>query len=138
MAGNCYPWTSRRGNGGDYHLEPAHDWSAEKIYERRWALTLLDQVLTRLRAEFVSSGKERVFDQLKGFLTGEAVPHRQVAAELDMTEGAVKVAVHRLRCRFRELLLAEISQTLSEPGGVDDELRHLFAALSHRKSEKLV
>jgi len=119
-----------------YHLEPAHDWTAEKIYERRWAFTLLDQVLARLREEFEQTGKATVFNALKGFLTGEDLPHRQVAADLDMTEGAVKVAVHRLRCRYRELVLAEIGQTVSERGDVDEELRHLFAAISQRKSEK--
>jgi RNA polymerase sigma-70 factor (ECF subfamily) len=116
-----------------YNLEPSHDRTAERIYERRWALTLLDQALARLRQEFVDAGKDKVFAQLKGFLTGEAVPYRQVGAELDMTEGAVKVAVHRLRRRFRELLLAEVGQTVARPDDVDDELRHLFTAVRSGK-----
>lgn len=119
-----------------YHLEPAHDWTAERIYERRWAMTLLDQVLERLRREFEESGKATIFNRLKGFLTGEGAPHRQVAAELDMAEGAVKVAVHRLRSRYRKLVLAEIGRTVVEPGETDEELRHLFAAISPPKSEK--
>lgn len=112
-----------------YNLEPAHGLTAEKIYERRWALTLLDQVLTRLRKEYVQKSKGRIFNGLKGVLTGEDVAYRQVAAQFDMTEGAVKVAVHRLRRRFREMVLAEITQTVAQPEDVDEELRHLFAAI---------
>lgn len=117
-----------------YSLEPAHELTAEKMYERRWALTLLDQVLARLREEFVQTGKDKIFDGLKGVLTGEDVAYGQVAAELDMTEGAVKVAVHRLRRRYKELVLAEISQTVAKPEDVDEELRHLFAAIRSGKS----
>lgn len=117
-----------------YTLEPTHDMTAEKIYERRWALTLLDHVLGLIREEFVSADKERVFDQFKRFLTGEEVPYRQVADELEMTEGAVKVAVHRLRRRYRELVLSEIAQTVALPDEVDEELRHLFAAISCQKA----
>jgi RNA polymerase sigma-70 factor (ECF subfamily) len=109
-----------------YNLEPSHNRTAERIYKRRWALTLLDQAVARLRQEFVDAGKDNVLARLKGFLTGEDVPYRHVGAELDMTEGAVKVAVHRLRRRFRELLLAEAGQTVARPEDVDDALRHLF------------
>ena len=115
-----------------YGLEPAHDETADKIYERRWALTLLDQVLARLQGEYVAAGKTRSFDELKVFLTGEksSAPYSEVAAKLKLTEGAVKVAVHRLRHRYRELLRAEIAQTVGSPDEIDAELRHLFAALS--------
>jgi RNA polymerase sigma-70 factor (ECF subfamily) len=116
---------------GRYSLEPAHEMTAEKLYERRWALTLLDHGLARLREEYGRAGKDKLFDHLKGFLTGESgtAPYRQIAAELGMTEGAVKVAVHRLRGRLRELLLVEIAQTVADPADVDDELRHVFTAL---------
>jgi RNA polymerase sigma-70 factor (ECF subfamily) len=114
-----------------YNLEPTHEVTAEKIYERRWALTLLDQVFARLREEFDRASKRKEFDHLKVYLTGEAttLSYREVAAELGMTEGAVKVAVHRLRRRYRELVREEISQTVAGPEDVEEELRRLFAAL---------
>ncbi len=116
---------------GRYRLEPASGLTPERAYERRWALTLLDRVIGRLRDESAASGKGGLFDRLKVFLTGESdsPTHRQVAAELGMTEGAVKVAVHRLRRRFRELVLDEIGRTVDGPAEVEDELRHLFEAL---------
>lgn len=114
-----------------YGLEPADVLTAEKIYERRWALTLLDQVLAGLRDEYARSGRAGVFEQLKEFLTGGkgSVSYAEVAERLRMTEGAVKVAVHRLRRRYRELLRAEVAHTVASPGEIDDEIRHLFAAL---------
>src|SRR5262245_40912794 len=89
-----------------YQREPAHDWTAERIFERRWALTLLDRTLAALRHEHETSGKLRLFEALKVFLTGEAgtPPLRQVAEDLAMSEGSVKVAVHRLRQKYREEL----------------------------------
>jgi RNA polymerase sigma factor (sigma-70 family) len=115
-----------------YALEPAHADTAEKIYERRWALTLLEQTLAKLRAEFASRGKLDLFEHLKPYLGSDesTVPYRQIAAELGKTEGAVKVAVHRLRQRCRELLRAEIAQTVSGPHEVDEELRDLFEAVA--------
>ena len=114
-----------------YSLEPTHEATAEKVYERRWALTLLDQVFARLRNEFDRAGKRNEFDHLKVYLTGEAttLSYRDVAAELGMTEGAVKVAVHRLRRRYRELVREEIAHTVAGPDEVAEELRRLFAAL---------
>lgn len=116
---------------GRYLLEPAHEMTAEKVFERRWALTLLDQVLAHLREDFAKSGKEKLFDRLKVFLTADRdkVPHKELAAELDMSEGAVKVAVHRVRKRYRELLRAEIAQTVADPGEVEDDIRYLFEAI---------
>ena len=113
-------------------VEPADPASAEKIFERRWALTLLDQVLRRLRNEYVSSGRTELFEQLKPTLTeaSRSVKYAEIAARLDTTEGAVKVAVHRLRQQYRELLRAEIAETVSSPDEVDDELKNLFAALA--------
>jgi RNA polymerase sigma-70 factor (ECF subfamily) len=114
------------------HFEPADTTTAEKIFERRWALTLLDQVLRRLRNEFVASGRQELFEQLKPTLTeaSHSVRYAEIATRLGTTEGAVKVAVHRLRQRYRELLRAEIAETVANPGEVDDELRNLFAALA--------
>jgi len=119
-----------------YRLEPVTEVTAEAIYERHWALTLLEQVMARLRDEFERAGKPDAFDRLKVFLTGEAAApsYRAVAVELGMTEGAVKVAVHRLRRRFRERVLAEIAQTVAAPADVDEELRHLFEAVRWRES----
>ena len=114
-----------------FSLEPAHDFTPEKIFERRWALTTLEQVLGQLREEFARSGKAKLFDRLKVFLTGEkgSSSYADVAANLDMTAGAVKVAAHRLRRRYRELLRKLIAQTVAHPDDIDDEIRELFAAL---------
>ncbi len=113
-----------------YQLEPAHDATPEKIFERRWALTLLDQVLSKLRDEFVAQGKLEQFDVLKDHLGGGAAPYAELTEKLDMNEGAARVAVHRLRRRCRDLLRAEIAQTVDDETDVDDELRCLFATLS--------
>ncbi len=114
-----------------YQREPSHAWTAERIFARRWALTLLDRTIAQLRIEHESAGKLPLFDALKVFLTGEAgaPPLRTIAEQLGMTEGAVKVAVHRLRQKYRDALRAEITQTVTAPEDVDDELRHLLAAL---------
>jgi RNA polymerase sigma-70 factor (ECF subfamily) len=114
-----------------YQREPSHELTPQRIFERRWALTLLDRTLAALRQEHEAAGKLALFDALKVFLTGEAgaPPLREAAANLQMTEGAVKVAVHRLRQRYRDALRAEIAQTVSELGDVDDELSLLLSAL---------
>jgi RNA polymerase sigma-70 factor (ECF subfamily) len=109
--------------------EPATD-SAEKIYDRRWAMTLLDQVMARLRTEMAGAGKMAQFEALKFSLTGEKDAYAEVGARLAMSEGAVKVAVHRLRERYRVLLRAEIAETVAGPEEIEDELRALLAALS--------
>ncbi|MEO6741059.1 MAG: sigma-70 family RNA polymerase sigma factor [Chthoniobacteraceae bacterium] len=113
-----------------YQLEPADESSAEKIYERRWALALLDEVLKRLRDEFAREGKEHIFEELKSALTGGKVPYAEIAARLDVKEGAVRTAIHRLRTRYRKLVRAEIAETVATSAEVDAELQHLFAALS--------
>jgi RNA polymerase sigma-70 factor (ECF subfamily) len=118
------------GAEGRYGSEPAHEETPERLFERRWALALLEQVLGRLREEYAAAGKGRVFERLKGHLTGDGVPYAQVAADLSMSAGAVKVAAHRLRQRYRELLRDEIAQTLDDPGQVEEEIRDLFAALA--------
>ena len=95
-------------------------------------MTLLDQTLTRLRQEFVASGKGALFGDLKIFLTGEkrAASYAELATRLRMTEAALKMAVSRMRHRYGELLRAEIANTVASPGEIDEELRALFAALS--------
>lgn len=114
-----------------YSLEPFHDLTAEKIYERRWAMTLLEQVLDRLRDESVAAGKKEQFDALAPYLGGsrETVPYQEIAGRLKMTEGAVKVAVHRLRRRCRDVLRKEIAQTVADPAEIDHELQSLFATV---------
>jgi RNA polymerase sigma-70 factor (ECF subfamily) len=115
---------------GRYAHEPAHGETPERLFERRWALALLERVLARLRGEYEAAGRALLFECLKSRLTGDrAVPHAAVARELGVTEGAVKVAVHRLRQRYRELLRDEIGQTLDDAGQVEEEIRALFAAL---------
>jgi RNA polymerase sigma-70 factor (ECF subfamily) len=117
---------------GRYLAEPSDESTPEKIFEKRWAVTLLEQVLFQLREEFVSNGKGEQFDRLKVLLWGEkdAPPYAMVAAELGLSEGALKVAVHRLRQRYRELLRLEVAQTVASPAEVDEELRHLIAVMS--------
>src|SRR5256712_10517061 len=112
-------------------LEPADNLTPDRIYERRWALTLLEQVLARLENEYKSAGNARLFDCLKEFLSDEPGRRSQaeVAAELGTTENAVKQAFHRLRQRYRELLRDEIAQTVGVPGDVADELRHFISVL---------
>lgn len=114
-----------------YRLEPADHLTPEKLFERRWALTLLEQVLARLREEFARSDKGPLFEQLKGFLAGKKADtsYEEAAVRLSLSEGAVKVAVHRLRKRYRELLQEEIARTLGDPRQVEEEIRALFGAL---------
>ena len=114
-----------------YRLEPADDLTPEKLFQRRWAVTLLEQVLEALRNESVRMGKGDQFDHLKGFLTGDKglSSHRETAEKLGMSEGAVKIAVHRLRKRYRQLLREEIAKTLNLGDSIEDEIRELFQAL---------
>jgi RNA polymerase sigma-70 factor (ECF subfamily) len=116
-----------------YALEPAHQLSPEKLFEKSWALTVVDRTIARLKAESVSTNKQKLFDHLKVYLTSrrDSTGYRDAAAELDMTEGAVKVAVHRLRARYRELLRDEIAQTVSTEAEIDQEIRDLFTALAY-------
>ncbi len=117
-----------------YGHEPADQVTPEQTYERRWALALLEEVLRKLRLEYEEAGRTELFTALHPCLVGEraGLPYKEVAAKLDMSEGAVKSAVHRLRGRYRELLRHEIAQTVAEPGEVDEELRHLFVVLGNR------
>jgi RNA polymerase sigma-70 factor (ECF subfamily) len=112
--------------------EPGHEITPEVVFERQWALTVLENVLAALRQEMVRSGNEERFQRLKGFLTGEqaGIKLRTVATELEMSEGAVKVAIHRMRRRFGEMLQSEIASTLNDPREVDEEIRYLFAVIT--------
>jgi RNA polymerase sigma factor (sigma-70 family) len=112
-------------------FEPAEMASADHIYERHWALTVLDQVLARLGDEYRAAGKMALFDQLQKSLTDEPDRPSQAdtAHEFGMTENAVKQACHRLRQRYRQLLREEIAHTVMVPGDIEDELRHLIAVL---------
>jgi RNA polymerase sigma-70 factor (ECF subfamily) len=112
-------------------LEPAHTLSADRIYERCWALTLLQQVLAQLEEEYRVAGKAALFERLEQMLGDE--PDRcsqaEIAQELGMTESAVKQAFYRLRLRYGLLVRQEIADTVAAPGDVEDELRHFIAVL---------
>lgn len=113
-----------------YAREPADRLTPERIFDRRWALTLLEQVLARLADEQAAAGRAEHFRHLKAYLVGESArPYRDVAAETGLTESAVKVAVHRLRKRFGQLLRAEIAETVAGPSDVDDEVRQMMEVL---------
>jgi RNA polymerase sigma-70 factor (ECF subfamily) len=115
-----------------FQLEPPDPLTPEKIYERRWAETLLETVFERLRRDYEAEGKAALFIELKGCLTQAraALPYTELAARLKLSEGALRVAVHRLRQRYRELLRAEIAHTVADAGEVEEELRYLFRVLT--------
>jgi RNA polymerase sigma factor (sigma-70 family) len=117
---------------GRLGLEPADRLTPEEIYERRWALTILERVLGKLRQEFKEEAREQEFERLKPFLTGEEpkVPYREVAAELGSSEDAVKSSVLRLRRRFGSRLREEIAETVASPEEVDEEVRHLLKSIA--------
>ena len=112
-------------------MEPADHLTAERVYERRWALTLMEQVLRRLRDEYDTAGNSSLFNLLKQLLPDEpGAPSRaQIAAQLGMTENAVRQALHRFRQRYQLLLREEISHTVAIASDIEDELRHLIAVL---------
>jgi len=115
-----------------YQIDPAHNISPDKLFDRAWAMTVLERVITRLRDENSSPGKAEMYAQLERYLMlgKDANSYDAAAKALQMTEGAVRVAVHRLRRRYRELLRDEISQTLADPGLADEEMQALFSALT--------
>lgn len=114
-----------------YRSEPMDKLTPERAYEWRWALTLLEKVLARLADEQSAADKQRVFAQLKEYLWGEAggTDYAQMAARLGMTEGAVKVTMHRLRRRLRDLLREEVANTVAAAEEIDEELRHLIGVV---------
>jgi RNA polymerase sigma-70 factor (ECF subfamily) len=111
---------------------PVENFTPEKAFEQRWAITLLEQVYQRLEKEYGAEGKATLFDALRTTLAGTSrtAPYAELARKLDMSEGAVKVAVHRLRQRYRGLLRDTIADTVSGPDEVEDELRYLFRTLA--------
>jgi DNA-directed RNA polymerase specialized sigma24 family protein len=115
-----------------YQIEPIDYSTPDKLYDRAWAVAVLERVIIRLQNESVAEGKGSLFAELKAFLmTGKsAIPCEQAAAALGMAEGAVRVAVHRLRRRYRELLRAEIAQTLCDPAQADEEMQVLLSAFA--------
>ena len=112
-------------------LEPADLMTAEMIYERRWALTVLERVLSRLKDEYHAAGNDALFDSIKELLPDEpgAPSQAEFAARLGMTENAVRQAFYRFRQRYQLLLREEIANTVATPGDIEDELRHLIAVL---------
>jgi len=114
-----------------YRQEPADPWTAEKIFDRRWALTLLDEAVAQLKQDYADSGKVALFSEIKVFLTGNsgAPAYETSAARLAMSPGAVKVAVHRLRQKYRESLRQLIAQTVAADEDIESELHILLSAL---------
>ena len=136
----AYQQASIRGGGYEFtslsfdtveerYLQTPSALSPDSLYERQWALALIDRVLHLLRAELESAGKASHFQHLKVFMTGDG-DYATAAAALQTTEGAARVAVHRLRRRYRELLTAEIAETVQNPSDVDAEIRHLIDVIS--------
>lgn len=132
----------RKKRGGDVAflewdaLDPEARYAVEQVssnpdvrFDREWALRLTEIALARLRAETEAEGKGGLFVALQGSLTGEEPPRGEMATRLGMTEGAVKVAVHRFRKRYRELLRAEVAETVDDPSGIEDEMRYLVTVL---------
>jgi len=118
---------------GHYNLEPATQLSPEMLFEKAWALTVLERTMGRLEAEMTKKNRKRLFVHLKVYLTTDkdAIPYQNMATELSMTEGSVRIAVHRLRRQYRKLLRDEIAQTVGDEDQIDEEMGSLFAALAY-------
>lgn len=112
-----------------YQLELSDNLTPERLFERRWAFAVLDKVMWLLQGEYQGSGKRLLFERLQPLLEGRngSIRYAQLGGELGLTEGALKVAVHRLRKRYRELLREEIRRTVASAGEVDAEMRHLIS-----------
>lgn len=117
-----------------YRIDPGADLSPERMFERQWAIALLDLALARVELEYASAGKRDLFEALKPALQGRSkdAPLTEIAENLGSTEGAIKVAVHRLRKRFRDALRAEIAETVSTEEEIEEEIADLFRALESR------
>ncbi len=114
-----------------YQQEPAHDLTPEKIFEQTWAAVLLNEVRKKLCLEYAAEGKGGLFEAVEGCLAGEkAGPYAEMASRLGMKEGAIKMAVLRMRKRYRELLRSEVAHSVGRPDEVEEELRDLLACLS--------
>ena len=120
---------------GRYSDEPLEALDPEALFERRWALTILDRAMARLRQEFVDAGRRTDFEQLEDYLTGSEprVPYQNAAERLGTTEGAVKKLVYRLRRRYGQLLREEIGATVVDPAEIDSELHHLLSVVGSVK-----
>ena len=116
-----------------YHQEPCHELTPEALFERQWAVAVLDLVLARLREEHHRKGQAAQFDRLQVFLTGDRDhgSYGEVAGSLNLSDGALRTAVHRLRRRYGELVREEIGGIVGDPGEVEGEIRFLLAALEH-------
>ena len=117
---------------GRYRHEVADHTTPDKLFDQSWAMTVLEHAREQLQQEYRAGEREKLFEQLKIFLSGDRAPisHAEVGVILGLSESAVKVAVHRLRQRYRDCLREQIAQTVSSPAEVDDEIRQLFAAFS--------
>jgi RNA polymerase sigma-70 factor (ECF subfamily) len=115
-----------------YGLEPVEEMDPQKIFERRWALTLVEAVLYRMESEAALAGNRELFERLKPALVGDRSEgsYSQIGQSLGLSEGAVKVAAHRLRQRFREVFREQIAQTVSQPAEIEEEIQFLFQVLS--------
>lgn len=115
-----------------YDLEPADAATPDRMFDRQWALALLNQVLDRLEKEWIAAGKGESFAALKQTLAGgrESQPYAELAEKLGMSEASIKVTVHRLRLRYRNLVRAEIANTVEKSEDIEAEMKHLFAALA--------
>lgn len=113
-----------------FAAEPSHNLQPDVLFDRQWATTLLDRSIVQLREEYVTSGRAKLFEYLQSCLAREesALPYATIAANLKLTEPAVKMAVQRLRARYREILRGEIAHTVSSAEEIDEEIRHLFSA----------
>jgi len=109
--------------------DPAHNLQPDVLFDRQWAMTLLERTMTRLRDEYMATGRARLFELLQSCLAKDesALPYAEIAVRLNLTGAAVKMAVHRLRTRYREILHAEIADTVASPGEIEEEIRHLFS-----------
>jgi RNA polymerase sigma-70 factor (ECF subfamily) len=115
-----------------FAAEPAHSLQPDVLFDRQWAMTLLERTMTRLHDEYVASGRAKLFELLRGCLAKDesALPYAEIATRLKLTEAAVKMAVQRLRARYREILRAEIADTVASPEEIEEEIRHLFSTFS--------
>jgi RNA polymerase sigma-70 factor (ECF subfamily) len=109
--------------------EPSHQIQPDVLFDRQWAMTLLEHTMTKLQDEYMATGRAKLFEHLRKCLARDesALPYAEIAAQLSLTEAAVKMAVHRLRARYREILRAEIAETVSSAEEVEEEIRHLFS-----------
>ena len=116
---------------GRYLMEPVDGLTPDRIYEKRWAVALLANVLARLRQQYLAHDKVVLFEALKPYVAGDTIVegYEEIAARLDMNAGAVRIAMHRLRETYRQLLRDEVARTVEGPADIDEELRHLVAAL---------